>query len=599
MRALAAALTSLLLVLGACSSASEDAGLNGDSQRTGAKGRLPGTDQYKLPAVRAGGEVVIGHDLPYTVYNNQVADAGNFNNTLVLSPVLAGPFIHEDTLAPLLNTDVMLGVELTSTSPQQVVTYRIRPGVKWSDGEAWDCDDFYLAWLAQSGKAVRSDATGAPVAGPDGKPAKYFRPAASTGYELMSVQCKDELTFVTTYDKPFPDYKSRFDAIHLMPAHVLERETGVKDITKVGPSSPDADLEKVSKFWNTSWTGFDPKLMPGSGPYRIDSWQQGSQVRLVRNEKWLGNRGGPAAVVLRSEADPAAQVRALQENKMQVIAPQPDPSTAATLRGLGAQGVKYSAGGGLTFEHLDLNWRRPLFQDKAVRYAFAQCVRRGEIVQKVVRGVDPSAKPLGSLLFLPGEDGYQDHYAKLMLDSPEEAVKTLQAAGWRRDGKYFDKGGKALEIKVSHNGLPRRKQTVELIQASCESAGIKIIDDSDPAFLDGRNSRGDYDVALFGWVGTQWKSDKKGMYATGGGQNWGGWSNQTVDRELNQVGVELDAAKRTELLQHVDKTLAEEIASLPLFQVPTMVGYRDTIDKVTYHPRLGVTWNVAEWQVSE
>lgn len=597
MRALVACLTGLALVAGACSSAGEDAGLNADSQRSGAKGKQAGSDVYKLPAVKAGGEVTIGHDLPYSQFNNQVADAGSFNNTLVLTPVLAGPFVHDDTLVPLLNSDVMLGVELTSTSPQ-VVTYRIRPGVQWSDGGAWDCDDFYLAWLAQSGKAVRNDATGAPVNGPDGKPAKYFRPAATTGYEQMTVQCKDDLTFVTTYDKPFPDYKSRFDATHLMPAHVLERETGIADITKVRPGSPDVELEKVSKFWNTSWNGFDPKLMPGSGPYRIDSWQQGSQVRLVRNEKWIGNRGGPASVVLRNETDPAKQVRALQENKMQVVAPQADPETAGKLRGLGAQGVKYSAGGGLTYEHLDLNWRRPLFQDKAVRYAFAQCVRRGEIVEKVARGVDPSARPLNSLMFLPTEDGYQDNYSSFMVDSPEESVKTLQSAGWRRDGRYFDKDGKTLEIRISHNGIPRRKQTVELIQQSCEWAGIKIIDDNDPAFLDGRSSRGDYDVALFGWVGTPWKSDKKHMYATGGGQNYSGWSNASVDAELNQVGFELDAAKRTELLQRVDRTLAEQIASLPLFQVPTMVGYRDTIDKVTYHPRLGVTWNVAEWEVA-
>ncbi|MBP2476437.1 peptide/nickel transport system substrate-binding protein [Crossiella equi] len=582
---------------GACSSVA-DVPLDADSSRTGAKGRKPG-NLYEMPEVAAGGEVVIGHDKPFTAYNNQASDAGNFNNTIVLTPVLTGPYVHDDTQTPLLNTDVMRAVELTSTSPQ-VVTYRIKPGVRWSDGGAWDCDDFYLAWLAQSGKALRKSSTGEPVIGKDGKQARHFTPASTTGYELMTARCQDDLTLVTTYERPFPDYTSRFDNTHLLPAHVLERETGIKDITQVTPDSPQDVLANAARFWNIEWNtpGLRPERMLASGPYRFDSWQPNQQVRLVRNEKWAGRRGGPASVVLRNLEKPADQVKALQENKMQVIAPQADPETALAIRNLGAQGVKYSAGGGLTYEHLDLNFRVKLFQDKAVRYAFAQCVKRGEIVAATMAGVDPSTKPLGSLFFQPNEDGYQDQYSSFMLDHPEEALRTLQQAGWRRDGKYFDKNGKTLEFTLSHNGIPRRKQTAELIRASCEQAGIKINDDADPDFLDGRNSRGDYEVALFGWVGTSWKSDKKSMFVTGGGRNFSLWSYPDVDADLNAVDQEFDPAKRIALLQRADKRLAQEITSIPLFQVPSMVGYRDTIDKVTYHPRLGVTWNIGEWVVA-
>jgi len=595
-----ALLTGAALVLGACGGGGGEGGDTGTSQggsRTGAKGDN-GDGTYNAPEVPAGGEVVVGHDAPYTAYNNQAADANNFNNTLVTNMVLTEPFVVDDKLQVLLNKDVMEEVTLTSEDPQ-VVTYKIKPGVKWSDGEAWDCDDFYLSWLAQSGKAVKKDASGNPITDENGNPSRYFAPASTTGYELVTAECKDDLTFVNTYSEKFADYQSLYIQGAILPAHILEKETGVADITKVTPDSPAEELQKVADFWNTAWNGFKPELMPASGPYKIESWQQGQSVTLVRNPNWIGKPGGPERIVMRSIADPTAQKQSLENQELHVIAPQADPSVADQLRALSAQGVKYEAGGGLTFEHLDLNFKNPLFQDPAVRKAFAQCIDRNEIVEKLVRGVDPEAKPLGSIMFLPQEEGYQDNYSSLMVANPDEAKKTLEAAGWTlgSDG-IFVKDGKRLSFRISHTDIPRRQQTVALIMSSCRKAGIDIQDDTDPNFLDTRVSQGDYDVALFAWVGTPFKSSKKSIYITGGGQNWQGVSNATVDAELPKVDSEFDEAKRIELLQTVDKALAEEIATLPLFQLPNMWAYSDKVDKVTYQGSNGVTWNAWEWQVS-
>ncbi|SDN09583.1 ABC transporter family substrate-binding protein [Allokutzneria albata] len=580
-----AVMTVGVLALSACGGGGgTSGGSEGGGVLTAAKGSQP-DGIYKAPKVKPGKEVVVGHDAPYTTFNNQTADGNNFNNTLVANLVLTEPFFVDINNKVLLNGDVMDAVEETSKSPQ-VITYKIKKGVQWSDGAAWDCDDFYLAWLSQSGKAKK----------PDGK-STYFTPAGTNGYEYITPECKDDLTFVTTYSQPYADYKGIFDKASMLPAHILEKETGVADITKVTPTSPE--VEKVATFWNTGWNGFKKEIMPASGPFKFDSWQQGQYVRFVRNEKWAGNPAGPEAITMKSISDPTAQKQALQNGEMQIIAPQAEPVLAGQLRELSSQGVKYSAKPGLTFEHLDLNFKRPLFQDKAFRQAFAECINRNEIVDKLVKGVDPAAKPLGSLLFMQDEAGYKDDFSAVMPADPAKAGKTLEAAGWAKgaDGIYA-KGGQKASFKISHTDIPRRKQTVELIQSSCRQAGIQIADDTDPNFLDERVSNSDYDVALFAWVGSPFKAEKKPIYVTGGGQNWQGYSNKTVDAEMPKVDTEFDEAVRDAALQRANKAMAEDYASLPLFSLANLIAFNDNVTNVGYHSRNGSTWNAWEWEIS-
>ncbi|MGH3978135.1 MAG: ABC transporter family substrate-binding protein [Pseudonocardiaceae bacterium] len=593
-----AAILGVALVLSACGGGGGDGGGGGSGEASpDAKGAI-GQSAYRAPEVASGPAVTVTHDAAYTAYNNKTADGNNFNNTLVLDQVLTDPFVLDGNLEYLLNTDVMESAELTSEDPQ-VVTYKIKPNIKWSDGEAWDCDDFYLAWLAMSGKAVQQDPAGQPILDPEGNPQSFFTPASTTGLEQVNVECRDDLTLVETYETPFSDWQGNYVQRSLLPAHVLERETGIADITQLTPDSPAADLQKAAEFWNTGWNGFTKNIMPGSGPYVIDSWQQNSSVTLARNPQWAGNPGGPERITLRNIADGTAQAQGLENGDFDVIAPQADPVVAERLRNLSAQGVVFQSGGGLTFEHLDLNFDNPIFKDKAVRQAFAQCIDRNDLVDKLVRGVDPEAKPLGSLTFLPGESAYEDIYSDKMTADANQAKQTLEAAGWQlgQDGVYA-RNGQRLSFRISHTDLPRRIQTVQLIQSHCRAAGMEVRDDIDPTFLDERVSEGDYDVALFAWVGTPQKSSPAPIYQTGGGQNWQAYSNPQVDQAWATVKTEFDEGTRDEALKKVDQLIAEDYASLPLFQVPNMWAYTDAIDSVYYQGSDGVTWNANEWAVS-
>jgi peptide/nickel transport system substrate-binding protein len=116
-------------------------------------------------------------------------------------------------------------------------------------------------------------------------------------------------------------------------------------------------------------------------------------------------------------------------------------------------------------------------------------------------------------------------------------------------------------------------------------------------FNDERLPAGDFDAALFAWVGTAFKSGTTGNYVTGGGANYNGYSNPEVDRRLAAANEETDAAARAKLLNEANALMAADRHSLPLYQFADMVAHRDTITpELTYNGAFGgVFWNAFEW----
>ncbi|OZM73673.1 peptide ABC transporter substrate-binding protein [Amycolatopsis antarctica] len=551
-----------------------------------ATGKAESGDNYKLAEAEASDQVIVGIDEGFSSYNNDEVSANSSYNTYVLTSVLSGADVLNGNNKVLLNNDVLESWTVTSSDPQ-VVEWKIKPNVKWSDGEAWDCDDFYLAWLSHSEKAK----------GPDGE--AVFKNASPAGYQLVDAPtCKDDLTFEAKFSEPYLDYKGMFSSTAMLPAHVLEKNTGVADITKVTPTSPE--VAQISEFWNNKWKGFNAELMPSSGPYKITAFDENSQtVTLEKNPNWVGAKGGPNKIIVRPIPDTKAMATALQNGEIDVAAStQPDATAANTIKGLSSQGVTYGSASQLTFEHLDLNFNR-MFADKDLRKAFFETVDRQEVVDKLLKEVQADAQPLNSIVFFPGEEGFEDQYSQKAGLGPEAAAKTLEAAGWVKGGDgIFAKDGKRASATITHNENARRSQTVEIIIAQAAKAGIEIKDETDANFLKGRLDKGDYDIALFGWSAAPFKAEQPSIYITGGGQNYQGLTDPRIDQAFKAATSATDEAAATKSYAEADKAIAENYATLPLFQTPSMWGFRG-IDRVYMQSYNGALWNAGEWKKTE
>ena len=582
----------LALVAAACSD-------DKDPTTTEAPVTTGGGDTTAAPA--EGGTITYAAEQEFYTYNNGTSDGNAFANALVLNPVQPFTFYFDDKAALVMSTDLLDSAELTSTSPETVV-YKIKADAVWSDGVAVDCKDFQLAWISSNGTLTQQGSDGTPVTDPDsGTPVLLFNTASTTGYEnIKSVECADGGKTVTaTYDKNFSDWNALFTG--LIPAHVVEAKSGVADIAKAYADKNMADLAKAAEFWNTGFTadkGIDPTVMLSAGPFMITSFTPGESVVLEKNPKWWGTPALADSIVFRLIDDATQQPIALQNKEVQVITPQPNPDLLAQLEGVSGAEVKVD--GGYTYEHMDFNFASPLTKQLPVRQAFALCLPRQEIVDKLIVPVNPSAVVVNNHFYFPFQSDYVDNagdYAKVDI---AKAKSTLEADGWAlgSDGIYA-KGGTRLSMKIARKDPnPRRASEVQLTAASCKEAGIEIIDQPNEDIFSNILPTGQYEIALFAWVGSPLQSSQKAIFTTGGSSNFGQYTNTKLDPYLDQLTTELDPAKLAAAADAADKLVWADVATIPIFQFPDLTATDGTVSGVIYNPtQAGITWNAQLWSL--
>lgn len=582
------------LVVAACGTAEPTSKASGTTSAAASSSSSAGGENgvFTRPAVASSPNITVAVEEPPHDYNNNTGAANNLSNTFFQALTLPSPIFITSDLDLLIDGDFMSSVEQTSTDPQTIV-YKINPKAVWSDGTPVSCKDFYLQWLAAVSKATTT--------GADGQSAASFDPASTTGYDQMQAPtCSDNGQTVTTvYTTPFPDWKGSFSgSTPLYPAHLVEKAAGISDITTIKPDDTSDQVTKAAEFYTKGWAGFNMANILSAGPYMIQSATD-EQTVLVRNPKWWGNPGGPESITVVTNSNGQAQVQALQNQEVQVIQPQPDAALAQQLRS--SPNVTFNAYAGQTYEHIDFNMALPLFQGddgKALREAVFECVDRTDIIDKLVKDVNPETKPLGNFMYLPSEADYVDHYSDYNTANIDKAKQTLEAAGWTlgADGVYTN-GSKRAEFRLGHKVIDTRAKVSQLVTGSCAKAGIKITDDQDAQFNATRLPAGDFDAALFAWVGNPYKSSSTANYVTGGGSNYNKYSNPQVDALFQQANVELDPAKRTDLLNQADKLMSQDFASLPLYQFSDMVAQTTQVSpELTYYGQSGGSmWNAFEW----
>jgi peptide/nickel transport system substrate-binding protein len=535
-----------------------------------------------------GGEVVVGADQEFTAYNNNQLDANALSNGIILTPVLPQLTYFDENGKLWLDENTVESVEITSEDPF-TVTWTLNPKAVWSDGEPFDCDDLQAQWVAQ-----RSTEEGYP-----------FISASANGFEKMSsVTCPDsENVVVVEFAEPYGEWWGLFGS--MMPAHILEQKGGLPadfDWNAAGQEGADlTELAATAEYWNTGWTidKFDPATWLSAGPYGFDSVDPATNdIVLVKNDKYFGPAGKIDKITVRLTPDPTAAVQALANKEVQLIWPQPDADLIAQLDQLG-DAVEYNVLDQYSYEHYDINFANELFQDEAVRQAFALCVPRQEIIDTLIKPVNEAAELQNSVYFYPFEEAYQDNMGDLAQQDIAKAKSTLEAAGWTlgSDGIY-EKDGKKLEFKLARRDpQPRRQSTNELTINACKEAGFNLSEDAIPqAEFGARLGAGQWDVILFGWIGSPTKLSAKSIFVTDGGQNSGKYSNPEVDALLNEADKTTDPKALAEILNKADALILQDVATVPIFAFSGVGAWDPAIKGVAPSPtQAGDLWNVQTW----
>lgn len=322
----------------------------------------------------------------------------------------------------------------------------------------------------------------------------------------------------------------------------------------------------------------------GTGPYMVaPGGSNPDRIRLVRNPH-------------------ARQTAAIEEIVLQLYPPDANGKPEALLAALEAGEVDFTnvlsreditrlksvrrlTEPGSSTAILYMNSQRPGLDDPRVRRAIALSIDRLEIAKLFYA----TATAFAATNLLPpmlgrGNDG--------LAADPAKARLLLGAPDVRKPARLS-----LLLIYGPRPYLPNPRKVGEYVAAQIEKLGIAVdvVPTADPPEYRAKSQRGDYDLALAGWVadtldpvdfleanlgsGSVPTPDRKIVF----GANLSRWKNAETDEALARLRQEPREDVRTTLL----KRIADEVPLLPLIYGPTIYAHSWKVKNFTAAP-LGI-----------
>jgi peptide/nickel transport system substrate-binding protein len=488
--------------------------------------------------VMDGGRLTWPLDAMPANYNYYQIDGTVLSAMFIVNALVPSAFHIQPNGAPRWNADVLASEPVLVTEPHQVVTYRFNPKARWDDGTPITWEDFYWQWKATNG----SD--------------KAYQISSASGYEDIENVARghDDLEVVVTFKHKYADWQAIFDPFY------------------------PASLNKTPQSFNGGWKA---KPLVTAGPFKFDHADETAKtVTLVRNERWWGDRAKLDTMVFRA-MEINAQIDALANGEIDLMDIGPDANMYNRAKTL--PGVDIRVAAGPNFRHITINGTGLILKDVTVRRALAMAINRDALARAMLGPLGIQPRTLGNHIFMANQQGYRDNSDDIGRFDPDKARQLLDQAGWKLDGNTRRKSGQALEIRcVIPSGVATSKQESELIQNMLAQVGIALKIETVPGadFFSKYVTPGQFDVTFFSWIGTPFPiSSSRSIYAKpkrGPGselsiqQNYARIGSDEIDGLFDQATQELDHQKATDLANHLDSLIWQEVHSLTTYQRPEL-----------------------------
>ncbi len=454
------------------------------------------------------------------------------------------------------------------------ITYKLRQGVKWADGEPFTADDVKFTY----------DTIMNPANTISGK---------SVYAKIDSLTVKDPYTVELKMKEPYAAYAGLFSyPIGILPKHALD---SLPDINK-------ADFNR-KPF--------------GTGPYRVTDWQAANYIQLEANPYYFKAVPKINQVVFRIVPDKNTQLAEVRADETDVAVDLTEDDAVQVDQ---IPGWKSYAIAGLTSDRLYLNLGQPgdadglqphpILGDVRVRQALQMGIDKQQLVDKVLDGktqVASSDYPVGWAA---------PNIAPTTFD-PDAAKQLLDDAGWRigSDG-IREKDGQKLHLTIaSTSGNTLRENVEQLIQAGWKSIGVDLEIKNAPAAVlvgewadNGLVQRGNFDIAYYGFTpgidpsGTLSPAFHSSQIPDEGndgeGDNASRYRNPQVDQWLDAADRTLDQSQRKTLYGNVMRQVAQDLPVIYLYNRANVEAVSQRVQGARSHPFRWLTWNIQEWSLA-
>lgn len=474
-------------------------------------------------------------------------DQGNpfdVNATLTASRVWgwynAAAITYSPTGEVQYNPDYYSEVKVAVEGGNQKVTLTINPKASFNDGTPIDWTAIEATWKANNG----SD--------------KDFAASSTDGYDrITSVeQGKNAKQAVISFKGVNASWSTLFTTF------LHPKAATVDNFNK-------AYVKKAHPEW-------------GAGPYTVSKWDTHSgNITFVRNPKWWGKKGKLDKRVY-VNLEPTAAVNAFKNGQLDYVSAV-DAESLKQIKGLKGTEIR---SGGSPFEYsLYFNTKASVLSEKAVRKAIEQSVDRAQIAKIQFQGLDYKEPLPGSAVLYSFQKGYEDNLAAVLKYAPDEAGRTLDAAGWKPgpDGVRV-KNGKKLDVGYTLLGDdPLGKATAGAFAAMLKPAGIHlVIKKGDDADFSKTISDRSFDLFLSGNrsmdpFGARYLCD---FYCSDRDSNITGAGTTALDKEIRATTDIAGLDEQATAVNKVEQKALRQYAFLPLFSGPSTYGVKKGLANV-------------------
>jgi peptide/nickel transport system substrate-binding protein len=405
-----------------------------------------------------------------------------------------------------------LALSWESSEDKKVWTFRLRPNVKWHDGNPFTSED-----VKYSLERVQNKDFGSP-----------FRASMEN---LVSIETPDPLTVRMNLAQPdtsFPQLVAGYQAGYIVSKKAVEKG--------------------------------DIKLNPvGTGPFKLASYKSRESVTMERNDEYWGGKPVIERIVYQFMTEPSTRELALRSGELDMIAIQARQDIVSRVRRTGAD-VDLTAPSNTFYLHLNVT-KKPL-DDVRVRQALAYATDQANLIKFIGAEI---AKPETSAL----PKGYVGHTD----DVPQYAFDVNKAKALLKEAGVPN--GFALTVNMASADiyLPPMQVIQEQWKKIGVNLDIKVVDeptyhrlireDANPVVIYGA-----FRYPLTGRIYLQQfyhSASTVGKPTASVNFSHFGDAIPGIDDELTNAAYNADPAQQVALWQTAQKKIADAAVSIPLY----------------------------------
>ena len=434
-------------------------------------------------------------------------------------------------------------------------TFKIRPGVKFSNGREVTADD-----VVYTITRVLDPATASPGAGfyVGIKGAQEFIDGSATSVE--GVKAVDPQTVEFTLATPDATFMNKM-ALNF--AFIVAKEA-------VEAAGQDFGRQPV-----------------GTGPFTLKEWKSGEYLVFERNPNYF-REGMPYLdkITIRVGIEPSVAVLQLEKGDIQLMGDPPPGAEWARIKADPAWANRIEVQPKVNTTYIAINTTTPPFDNVKVRQALNHAIDKQRIVQLLNGRADVANQILPALM-----PGYDPDYKGYEFD-PEKAKALLAEAGFA-DG---------FETTIQCIAVDPQPKLCESFQQDLAKVGIKLNIETlaAPSVIENAGNGANPLTWSGGLAWTQDYPDPDDFYApilgcdsnVAGGWNWSRYCNEELHAKSKELLAMTDRTARMEAYKPFFKTLMDDAVWVPVIADQYNVAHSEKLhgQPLLTHPEYSLVY---------